>query len=275
MSRVGLDLAGPAGTGRGPRRGMRRRPSTLLALLAAALLLPAAGFPASVRPASAQEASQEASAQERRLGRVRAAFPGELGERIVGLIVRAGEQGLPAGLLANKALEGAQKGQTADRVLEAVADYAEELREARAAVGREVDGEALKEAADALRRGVPASSIRTLARSAGGNLEILFVVMFDLMDDGVPPQPAEALVEDAVRLGVDGDRLLSLPGSVRQLIRGGLEPGEAADSVRRQIGGGTSWLPGMDLRGALVGGRWKEPPWRPRRPRSAVEGGRP
>lgn len=271
MSVGGLDLAGPAGTGRAPRRGMRSHSSGLLALLAGALLLSTAGLPAAVEEAWAQEAS----ALEGRLGRVRVAFPGESGERIVGLIVRAGEQGLPSGLLANKALEGAQKGQTADRVLEAVADYAEELREARAAVGREVDDEALKEAADALRRGVPASSIRSLARSATGNLDILFVVMFDLMDDGVPPQPAEALVEDALRHGVGGDRLLSLPGSVRQLIRGGLEPGQAADSVRRQIGGGTSWLPGMGARGALVGGWSNEPPWRPARPRPPVGGGRP
>ncbi len=240
------------------RRGAWR--ARLLALAAGLLLC-------GTLPAHAQQPDE--------LGRVKVAFPGAAGERIVVLIREAGEEGLPTSLLVNKVLEGIEKRQPADRVLRTVTEYARELREARAAVGREVGDEALKEAADALRRGVPASSIRSLARSARGELEILFVVMFDLMDDGVPPGPAEALVEDAVRHGVEGDRLLSLPGSVRQLIRSGLEPGEAADSVRREVTGGTVRVPTGRGRGPLVGGWSDGPPWWGARPRPSFGGGAP
>lgn len=224
-------------------------PSALRALALAGGLLLSSALPA--------------TSQQSELARVRAAFPGEAGDRIVALIEEGREEGLPPALLVNKALEGAQKNAPPDQVVKAVAEYARELRRARAAVGGDVGDEALKEAADALRRGVPAPAIRSLARSANGDLSILFVVMFDLMDQGVPAAPAEALVEDAVRRGVAGDRLLSVPASVRQLIRDGLAPADAADSVRRRIGGGQSFLPAPPWRwdpGGPRPGRWGNAP---------------
>lgn len=244
-----------AGTRRG-RLGLRvleaamgeRCGSGVRALAAAALLTLAA--------------APHAAAQPYELGRVRAAFPGATGERIAALITEAGVEGLPTALLVNKALEGAHKKAPPDQVLRTVGEYVEELREARAAVGREVNDEALKEAADALRRGVPASAIRSLARTAEVDLSLLFVVMFDLMDAGVPPGPAEALVEDALRHGLQGDRMLSLPASVNQLIRGGLPPADAADSVRRQIGGGQAWVPGLTRWQRRLARRPYEPPRR-------------
>lgn len=241
---------------------MRRGPAPWRAALAAGL---AAGLLAF--------AALPAAAQGRELARVRSAFPGGEGERIAALIEEAHAEGLPASLLVGKALEGARKRASPDRVLRAVSEYAEELREARAAVGQEVGDEALKEAADALRRGVPPSAIRSLAGTARGDLSILFVVMFDLMDAGVPAGPAEALVEDAVRRDVGGERLLSLPASVSHLIREGFSPAEAADSVRRTLGTTGAWWPGMRREGELAGvSGWD--PLRPGPPGRGPFGGR-
>lgn len=199
-------------------------------------------------------AASPVGAQQEGLTRLRSAFPGESGARIADLIEAGRREGLPASLLVNKALEGAHKNASPQQVLDAVSAYARELREARAALGRDVSDDALKEAADALSRGIPPSTVRSLAGSARGeDLSILLVIMFGLMEEGVPAGPAQSLIQDAMRGGMSGDRMLSLPASVRGLIREGMTPIDAADSVRRGAAGGQAYLPRMRGGGPLAG----------------------
>lgn len=188
-------------------------------------------------------ASPARAVQEAELGRIRAAFPGGVGQRIAEVVEEARRDGLPTSPLVDKALEGVAKGVPPGEVLRAVTDHARQLREARRLVGAEVDEKGLVHAADALRRGVPGSAVRALARARPGELPMLLVVMGDLLREGVPAEAAQGLVEEAASREYRGDRLLSLPAAVRRLIRGGMGPAEAAESVRREVGGGQSLRP--------------------------------
>lgn len=178
------------------------------------------------------------NAQASDLAKIRAAFPGGIGERIVEVIREAGRDGLPTDPLVKKALEGSAKRAPSGQVVKAITSYAAELREARSLIGKSAGEEDLVQVAEALRRGIGGSTIRSLARSRSGNLAMLLLVLGDLREEGVPAQAARSLVEDAASSGYRGQRLLSLSASVRGLIRKGkLRPTDAADSVRKELRG--------------------------------------
>ncbi|MFQ5679867.1 MAG: hypothetical protein ACE5HP_10470 [Gemmatimonadota bacterium] len=178
-------------------------------------------------------------AQKRDPDRIRTAFPGRNGERILQLIREAERDGLPVDPLMEKALEGSAKRAPPGQVLKAVAEYADQLREARSLIGRSGGEKGLVQAAEALRRGIEGSTVRSFARSHPRDLSMLLVVMGDLLGEGVPQPAARGLVEEAAARGYRGNRLLSLTAAVRGFIRRGqMRPADAADSVRKGLGGG-------------------------------------
>ncbi len=177
-------------------------------------------------------------AQDARLERIRQAFPAEAVSQIEGIVAESEAAGVPTGPLYAKALEGVAKGVPAQRVVAALSAYAEQLRNAASLVGAEHGSTAVVAGADALRRGVPAEAVRSLAGQYRGDLAVPLVVMGDLIEAGVPAEGAFEVVEGALQKQQAPEEMLAIPGAVRQLMREGSGPGEAANAVGRAIGRG-------------------------------------
>lgn len=181
------------------------------------------------------------SAQEPRLERLRQSYAAEAVQQIEGIIAEAEGAGVPSDPLIAKALEGAAKGVPAERVVAALRSYAARLREAAALVGAPQDASGIVVAADALRRGVPADVVRTLARERHREFAVPVVVLGDLVEAGVPAERAYGVVQDAIAQERSADELLAIPAAVRRLMREGQGPDEAAAAVGRMIGQGQFW----------------------------------
>lgn len=181
------------------------------------------------------------SAQEPRLERLRQSYPAEAVQQIEGIVAEAEGAGVPSDPLIAKALEGAAKGVPAERVVAALRSYAARLREAAALVGAPQDASGIVVAADALRRGVPADAVRTLARERHREFTVPVVVLGDLVEAGVPAERAYGVVQDAIAQERTADELLAIPAAVRRLMREGQGPDEAAAAVGRMIGQGQFW----------------------------------
>ncbi len=178
-----------------------------------------------------------ATAQDGRMERVRQAFPNQAAE-IESLLATAAAEGVPTDPLIAKALEGAAKGVPGDRVVAALSNYAERLGEARGVVGGDRDVTTLVASADALRRGVPADAVGSLAAQHQGELAVPLLVLGDLMEEGVPVDHAYEVVDNALSTQQDPDEMLAIPGAVRRMMREGQSPAEAARTVGNAIGHG-------------------------------------
>ena len=153
---------------------------------------------------------------------VRARFSRHLGAvyaaRTLSVIDAGVRDGLPRGLLIDKAMEGVAKGMSPEVVLSAVDTFAAELRDAAPVVGPGAEPIALEKAADALRRGVGRDLLTQMGRDRT-DFPLLVVSLEELLDAGVELGPAEALVRYAVTEEFDSDAVLRLPASVKLLIR--------------------------------------------------------
>ncbi len=144
-------------------------------------------------------------------------------------VIEAGvRDGLPRGLLIDKAMEGVAKRMAPEVVLAAVDTFAEELRAAAAVVGLGAEPVALEKAADALRRGVARGLLTTLGRDRSDDFAIVVVSLEEMLDAGVELGPAEDLVRYALSEELDSDAVLRLPASVKLLVRecGGGQPAD-------------------------------------------------
>lgn len=135
-------------------------------------------------------------------------------------VIEAGTRdGLPRGLLIDKALEGVAKRMAPEVILAAVDEFADELRVAADVVGPDAEPVALEKAADAMRRGVARPLLTTLGRDRADDFAIVVVSLEELLDAGVEMGLAEDLVRYAVSEGLDSDAVLRLPASVKLLAR--------------------------------------------------------
>lgn len=163
--------------------------------------------------ASGPLAAQDSRARfSRHLGAVYAA-------RTLSVIEAGVRDGLPRGLLIDKALEGVAKGMAPEVVLDAVDTFAGELREAASVVGPRAEPVALEKAADALRRGVGRGLLTRLGRERADDFPLLIVSLEELLDAGVELSLAEDLVRYAVSEEFDSDAVLRLPASVKLVMR--------------------------------------------------------
>jgi hypothetical protein len=177
-------------------------------------------------------------AQDARMERIRQAFPPEAVTEIEAVLTRAEAAGVPVDPLLSKALEGAAKGVPAVRVVAVVSSYAETLRRTQELIGPDRGTAAVVAGADALRRGVPAQTVRAVAGGHSGDLAVPLVVLGELVEAGVPVEHALQVVQEALTKGRGPDEMLAIPGTVRRLMREGRSPGEAAQMVGRAIGRG-------------------------------------
>lgn len=186
------------------------------------------------------------AAQTDDLSRIRAEL-GEVYAARIGAAVNAGvSDGLPRGLLIDKAIEGVAKGMGPEVVLGAVTAFADELRAAISVVGRDADPVKLEKASDALRRGVDRGLLIRLDRDRPEHFAIIVIALEDLLDVGVPLPLAEDMVRYAVSEGLSGDQMLGLPANVKRLVREGRTPGQAASSVHEGLRSGRGVRPPFD-----------------------------
>lgn len=184
------------------------------------------------------------------MDRIRAQLPTEAADRIEALVEEASATGVPAEPLMAKALEGAAKRVPADRVVGAVAEYADRLRSASDLLPASPDAASIVSAAGALRRGVSEDAVRSLGRDAGANAPVALVVLGDLVELGAPVDGAMEVVREAMERGGEGDQLLSVSDAVRRLVRQGTPPGRAISEMRRGMTGGgpPPWARGASSR---------------------------
>ena len=176
--------------------------------------------------------------QDARMDRIREAFPAETVTEIEGILTRAEAAGVPTGPLLDKALEGAAKRVPPDRVVTAISSYAGRLGEARSMIGLDRSTMDVMAGADAVRRGVPPATVRTLAQEHHGELTVPLVVMGDLVEAGVPADHAYRVVRNALEKEHTSDEMLAIPWAVRRLMHEGQSADQAAGMVGRWIGSG-------------------------------------
>lgn len=168
---------------------------------------------AAVLLAAGPLAGQDSRARfSRHLGAVYAA-------RTLSVIEAGVRDGLPRGLLIDKAMEGVAKGMAPEVVLDAVDTFAGELRGAVSVVGPGAEPVALEKAADALRRGVGRGLLIRLGSERAEDFPLLIVSLEELLDAGVELSRAEDLVRYAVSEQFDSDAVLRLPASVKLVVR--------------------------------------------------------
>ena len=152
------------------------------------------------------------------------------------------EQGVPAGPLWDKALEGASKNVPEGRFAAGIRGYGQRLVNASNTLPDPADRSALVAAADALQRGVPESALRDVARQASGRSgaesAIPLVVLGDLVSAGVPVEDARSVVGSALKRGQGPRDMLVTSWAVRDLIGKGQPPANAARQVGRAVGRG-------------------------------------
>ena len=125
-----------------------------------------------------------------------------------------------------RALEGATKRATADRIVAAVRGLALDLGHARHALGPTASPPELTAAAAALRAGAPAATLTELRRVRRASLIVPLAVLTDLVASGVPVDSAAAAVLSLAANARDTD-LVEFRRAVERDIALGAPPASA------------------------------------------------
>jgi hypothetical protein len=179
-------------------------------------------------------AAGDLRAQEAARERAQRTFPPAVFEELSALAFEAGAQGVPEDPIYVKALEGAAKRVPPDRIVPAVREYAIRLREARLALGDGAPVPLLVAGADALQRGVPAEALRSLP-SDRPRSPLAVLALAELLESGVPPDRALAILREAARQRSPDESMLDVSARVRRLVRQGVPPQEAIERIRQAL----------------------------------------
>jgi hypothetical protein len=164
-------------------------------------------------------------------------LPAELAQQVQRIASDAAAQGVPAGPLADKAIEGWAKHVPSDRIVSAVRQFAGRMAEAGAAVRggglQSPPGSVVASAAEAMGGGLRADEIRTLVRAAGTAEEAspALSVAASLAAQGIASKQAVTIVVDAMQRRRPMSQLLDLPSVARSLHDQGMSPGEIGDRL--------------------------------------------
>ncbi|MCE2902856.1 MAG: hypothetical protein ACK5XT_09855 [Gemmatimonas sp.] len=156
-----------------------------------------------------------------------------------GLFEDAVEMGLPTRPLINRALEGAARRMSSERIIRVVREHAAALSSAKAVLGPGSSEAELDAAAMALRSGIDEPSLTAVRRSRpAGSAVTALVVLTDLVRRGVPRPEAREAVTSLASLPRSDDALLGLQSTVaKNALRG---PGMALDALNRYVRGTAS-----------------------------------
>ena len=153
--------------------------------------------------------------------------------RVVVLVDSARAAGLPVEPLIDKALEGASKRATGDRIVAAVRHLAAGLATARGALGTATVAE-LDAAASALRAGAtPATLTRLRATRGRHDLTVPLAVLSDLVARGIPADSAASFVLQLAAVAADDDFIAFQRNVDRDIALGA--PPLAAAAVRVNV----------------------------------------
>jgi hypothetical protein len=178
------------------------------------------------------------SGQETAKARAQQALPAQIYQGLEALAAEVAREGIPDEPLFNKALEGVAKRVPADQILPALNQYAGQLRLARSAFGGVGNGPLLVAGADAIQRGVDTDLLRRLGQreeNSPGPSPMAVLVLADLVEAGVPAERALGVLREAMRKRTGEQQMLGISGRVRQLMRQGQSPQDAAEQVRRAL----------------------------------------
>ena len=148
----------------------------------------------------------------------------------------AAAKGLPTAPLINRALEGAARRVSGQRILSVVRAHAAALAEAKAALGAGSTVAELDAGATALRAGIDSRTLEVVRGTRpGGTAVTALVVLTDVVRRGVPTSTARDAVATIARLPRSDDALLGLQSTVAKNAQRG--PGMALDALNRYVRG--------------------------------------
>ncbi|MGE5230924.1 MAG: hypothetical protein ACM3NS_04235 [Deltaproteobacteria bacterium] len=154
------------------------------------------------------------------------------------LVDSARAAGLPTEPLVDKALEGATKHASGDRILAVLRTLSIDLRTARGALGPDASDADVAAGATAIRAGAQADLLGHLEKARGkSGLAMPLAVLSDLVARGVPVDTAASVVLSLAQRGASDADFTGLERGVAQDIGAGAPPGVAA-AVRAH--GGTA-----------------------------------
>ena len=201
------------------------------------VLLVAAPLLASAAPAAAQQADVRARLEARGL-------PAQLSKRVAALAASAAEHGVPAGPLADKAIEGWAKHVPDARILTAVRAFADRMAVAADAVRAgglgSPPGSVVAAAAEAMGGGLGADQVRAIVRAspspvaAGPGLSVVAA----LTAQGLASSQAVAIVVGAMHSRRSVADLLDLPSVARALRDQGLSNTQVGQHILDGDGNG-------------------------------------
>ena len=175
---------------------------------------------ASAAPSVAQTPARDPSA------RLREVLPADVAERVLERIADARARELPAEALEQRALKFAAKGVTPEAIERSVAEQAERMAAARAALesvrGQTPSGDEVEAGAEAIRQGIDASDLSALAKSApsGRSLAVPLYVLGNLAASGMRSADALERVRERLAARATDADLEKLPAQAAAAERG-------------------------------------------------------
>lgn len=175
-----------------------------------------------------------ASAQRTSLARLSTALDSSTRVAVLAIVDSARVARLPADVLVNKALEGAEKDAAGPRIVAAVRKLAGELARSRNALGLASRPDEITAGAHALHAGVRAADLGKLRHaSVGRQLTTPLTVLSDLVSQGVPASVATSAIITMAHTGLRDREFNTFQRSVRQDIEHGADPATAVVTRER------------------------------------------
>jgi hypothetical protein len=141
------------------------------------------------------------------------------------LVDSARSAGLPTEPLVDKALEGASKRASGDRIAQAVRTLTDELAQARALLGADASVSEVVAGARALRAGVSPATLQRFQRErARRPITVALVVLGELVAQGVAPDTAARTVLALTAEGARDDELVAYQRGFTRGLQAGAPP---------------------------------------------------
>lgn len=172
--------------------------------------------------------------------RLREVLPADVAERVLERIADARAHQLPADALEQRALKFAARGVAPTAIERSIAEQAERMAAARAALesarGHEPSSDEIDAGAEAMRGGVDASEVSALAKSApsGRSLAVPLYVLGNLTASGIPAADALERVRERLAARATDAEMEKLPAQAASAARDNrpANPGRAIAATR-------------------------------------------
>ena len=149
---------------------------------------------------------------------------------IAPVVAQARAAKLPVNPLYAKAREGQVQRAPVPKIEAAVRTLLERLRSANEALAPDASEQELTAAADAIKNGVPATTLTAMRKAGGdGSLAVPIGVLTALVVRGVPVERASMQIVDLLQRGAVARNFIALEESVRQDVLAGRRPDESLD----------------------------------------------